>query len=65
MSFSLGLGTENRVSHRMPKGLEDSRARPLKRGLRCPDQFLETVSTDSRTQGETRLVDRFDTAKAD
>ena len=31
----------------------------------CPDQFLKTVSTDSRTRGETRLVDRFETAKAD
>ena len=29
------------------------------------DEFLETVSTESRTRGETRLVDRFDTAKAD
>ncbi len=49
----------------MPKGLENSRARPEKRGLRCLDQFLETVSTDSLTRGKTRLIDRFETSKAD
>lgn len=27
------------------------------------DEFLETVSTESRTRGETRLVDRFQTAE--
>jgi threonyl-tRNA synthetase len=28
------------------------------------DDFLETVSTESRTRGETRLVDRFETAES-
>ncbi len=29
------------------------------------EEFLETVSTESRTRGETRLIDLFETAKAD